>query len=83
MEWNEESPFQALALTGGGYRGLFTAPGRLISIPAVVYSRMAKEKTCHNQTNDHGDHWSLDKQVTAIQGTIANSEFLLAILTGQ
>lgn len=25
MEWNEESPFQALALTGGGYRGLFTA----------------------------------------------------------
>ncbi|MGO0791382.1 CBASS cGAMP-activated phospholipase [Herbaspirillum seropedicae] len=25
MEWNKESQFQALALTGGGYRGLFTA----------------------------------------------------------
>lgn len=25
MEWDKESPFQALALTGGGYRGLFTA----------------------------------------------------------
>ena len=24
---------------------------------------MAKEKTCHNQTNNHGDHWSLDKQL--------------------
>ena len=25
MAWTEEQPFQALALTGGGYRGLFTA----------------------------------------------------------
>ncbi|WP_257820185.1 patatin-like phospholipase family protein [Burkholderia glumae] len=25
MEWTEDRPFQALALTGGGYRGLFTA----------------------------------------------------------
>lgn len=25
MAWSVESPFQALALTGGGYRGLFTA----------------------------------------------------------
>lgn len=25
MNWTRESPFQALALTGGGYRGLFTA----------------------------------------------------------
>jgi len=25
MNWTNESPFQALALTGGGYRGLFTA----------------------------------------------------------
>lgn len=25
MAWTEERPFQALALTGGGYRGLFTA----------------------------------------------------------
>ena len=25
MEWTEERPFQALALTGGGFRGLFTA----------------------------------------------------------
>jgi patatin-like phospholipase/acyl hydrolase len=25
MNWSSESPFQALALTGGGYRGLFTA----------------------------------------------------------
>ncbi|CAG2145549.1 CBASS cGAMP-activated phospholipase [Cupriavidus plantarum] len=25
MEWTKEQPFQALALTGGGYRGLFTA----------------------------------------------------------
>lgn len=25
MSWTAESPFQALALTGGGYRGLFTA----------------------------------------------------------
>ena len=25
MEWTAEAPFQALALTGGGYRGLFTA----------------------------------------------------------
>ena len=25
MAWTEEWPFQALALTGGGYRGLFTA----------------------------------------------------------
>lgn len=25
MEWSEGRPFQALALTGGGYRGLFTA----------------------------------------------------------
>ena len=25
MAWSEERPFQALALTGGGYRGLFTA----------------------------------------------------------
>jgi patatin-like phospholipase/acyl hydrolase len=25
MEWTKERPFQALALTGGGYRGLFTA----------------------------------------------------------
>ncbi|RBA24361.1 CBASS cGAMP-activated phospholipase [Herminiimonas fonticola] len=25
MNWNKEQPFQALALTGGGYRGLFTA----------------------------------------------------------
>lgn len=25
MRWTEQNPFQALALTGGGYRGLFTA----------------------------------------------------------
>ncbi|MDI1258268.1 CBASS cGAMP-activated phospholipase [Aquabacterium sp.] len=25
MDWNKDRPFQALALTGGGYRGLFTA----------------------------------------------------------
>jgi uncharacterized protein len=25
MNWSKEAPFQALALTGGGYRGLFTA----------------------------------------------------------
>lgn len=25
MDWTKERPFQALALTGGGYRGLFTA----------------------------------------------------------
>lgn len=25
MSWTKERPFQALALTGGGYRGLFTA----------------------------------------------------------
>lgn len=25
MQWTENQPFQALALTGGGYRGLFTA----------------------------------------------------------
>lgn len=25
MNWTQESPFQALTLTGGGYRGLFTA----------------------------------------------------------
>ena len=25
MNWTTEKPFQALALTGGGYRGLFTA----------------------------------------------------------
>lgn len=25
MKWSNETPFQALALTGGGYRGLFTA----------------------------------------------------------
>lgn len=25
MAWTEERPFQALALTGGGFRGLFTA----------------------------------------------------------
>ncbi|OYD53840.1 hypothetical protein CGK74_10620 [Thauera propionica] len=25
MEWNKDAPFQALALTGGGFRGLFTA----------------------------------------------------------
>ncbi|WP_084320281.1 CBASS cGAMP-activated phospholipase [Herbaspirillum huttiense] len=25
MEWGKEQPFQSLALTGGGYRGLFTA----------------------------------------------------------
>lgn len=25
MAWSKDRPFQALALTGGGYRGLFTA----------------------------------------------------------
>jgi patatin-like phospholipase/acyl hydrolase len=25
MTWSKDKPFQALALTGGGYRGLFTA----------------------------------------------------------
>ena len=25
MSWTKDRPFQALALTGGGYRGLFTA----------------------------------------------------------
>ena len=25
MKWTKEQPFQALALTGGGYRGLYTA----------------------------------------------------------
>ena len=29
MEWTPEQPFQALALTGGGYRGLFTAQALL------------------------------------------------------
>ncbi len=41
MEWTHERPFQALALTGGGYRGLFTATA-LETIEAHIQHSLGK-----------------------------------------
>ncbi len=47
MEWNKDAPFQALALTGGGFRGLFTARA-LQTIEEYVGGRIGRhfDLTC-------------------------------------